>query len=74
MKYSITIKSKDDVMKLNEAATKENYPISVSTESLIVDARSLLALFALIGRQVSIVAPDHIDPDEFICFVKRISK
>lgn len=74
MRYSTTIKSKEDAIRLNEAATKENYPISVSADSTIIDARSLLALFTLIGCEVFVVAPDHINPTAFINFTKRISK
>lgn len=74
MRYSIKIKSKEDAIKLNEAATKEDYPISVSADSTIIDARSLLALFTLIGCEVFVVAPDHINPNSFINFTKRVFK
>ena len=38
MKYSITIKSKDDVMKLNEAATKEQSDIQQGDQDCSPDA------------------------------------
>ena len=68
------LEDKDDVIRLNREATKANCKINVSSDQIVIDARSLLALFALIGREVNLVAPDHANPDDFINFVKRISK
>jgi hypothetical protein len=58
---------------LNEMATKYDGKLTVNCGSTIVDARSLLALFALIGRQgIKLVAPDHENPNKFIEIVKKI--
>lgn len=74
MYSKIFLQDKNDVIKLNREATKTDCKINVSADMITVDARSLLALFALIGHEVNLIAPDHADPDEFINFVKRISK
>ena len=75
MSYQVNALSKTDILKLNKEATKEDYNISVSSGTITVDARSLLALFTLIGKNVTVNAPDHLnDPNVFVNFIKRISK
>ena len=74
MVYEIKLNSPKDVQNLNEAATKYDGNLTVNCGSIIVDARSLLALFALIGKQnIKLVAPDHDNPDKFAEVVKKIS-
>jgi hypothetical protein len=73
MVYEIHLSSPKDVKTLNEMATKYDGKLTVNCGSTIVDARSLLALFALIGRQgIKLVAPDHENPNKFIEIVKKI--
>lgn len=38
----------------------------------MVDAKSLLALFSLLGREASLVAPDGISPKQFQKVVDRM--
>ena len=72
MTAKVHIKSMEDVQNLNKVASKQDFNLSVSCGSVIVDARSLLALFTLIGSQVSIVAPDGVSPKEFVKSIKRM--
>ena len=73
MVYEIELNSPKDVQNLNEAAAKYDGNLTVNCGSTIVDARSLLALFALIGKQnIKLVAPDHDNPDKFAEVVKKI--
>lgn len=74
MVHPITLKTKEDVLRLNDLATKENFNLKVSTGSIIIDAKSLLALFALIGKKVNLVASDRTDPETFSHFIKKIVK
>ena len=63
MVHPITLKTKEDVLRLNDLATKENFNLKVSTGSIIIDAKSLLALFAeitnLCGSTLVIISPIH---------------
>ena len=74
MVHPITLKTKEDVLRLNDLATKENFNLKVSTGSIIIDAKSLLALFALIGKKVNLVTSDRTDPETFSHFIKKIVK
>lgn len=73
MTYPITLMTVNLARELNEAAVKENFNIKVSADSTIVDARSLLALFALIGKRVNLVVSDGADPKSFVRFAKRFT-
>ena len=73
MYYKIKLKNPNDVKQLNDIACDQNFDLTVSSGSTIVNARSILALFTLIGKSVSLVAPDHIDPDKFISLIKKLN-
>ena len=73
MTYPITVMTLSLAKELNEAAVKENFNIKVSADSTIVDARSLLALFTLIGKRVNLVVSDGADPKSFARFAKRFA-
>lgn len=72
MVYSTELKNKEDVLRLNKEATKNLIKILVESGSILVDARSLLALYALIGKKVKLIASDREDAKEFTNFVKRV--
>ena len=72
MTYTIQIDDKDDIMKLSEIASQQPFEINVSKGLVTVNAKSLLALFTLIGEKVNLVAPDHADPQQFIDAVKKM--
>lgn len=75
MVYEIKLASPKAVKDLNDAAFNYDGKLNVSCGSTIVDARSLLALFTLIGKKnIKLVAPDHDDPQKFIKFVKKFMK
>ena len=73
MFHPITIDGPEVAMKINKLATQEDYPIMINDSITSVDARSLLALFALIGRTVNLTAPDHIDTINFIKLIQKIN-
>ena len=72
MVYLTELKNKEDVLRLNREATKNLIKILVESGSILVDARSLLALYALIGKKVKLIASDREDAKEFVNFVKRV--
>lgn len=72
MVYSTELKNKEDVLRLNREATKNLIKILVESGSILVDARSLLALYALIGKKVKLIASDREDAKEFADFVKKV--
>jgi hypothetical protein len=71
MIYPITLRNKEDVIRLNEMATKEKFNLNVSNGSVVIDAKSLLALFSLIGKTVNLVTSDSTDPSQFRAFLKK---
>ena len=74
MTYPVKLRSVKDVRKLNEIASKQDFPMYVSDKNgtVFVDARSLLALFALVGRNINLVAPDHVNADDFLKVVRSL--
>jgi hypothetical protein len=73
MVFPITLNDKKDILRLNELATKESFSLKVSNGSIIIDAKSLLALFSLMGKTVNLDAPDSADPIRFKNFIKKIT-
>ena len=74
MTYPFKIETKEDLYKLSELASKEDFSIYLSTNSEIFDAKSLLALFNILGKEVSLTAPDHVESDKFSRFIEKLSK
>ena len=73
MVYEIKLDKLEDAKNLNDAALNYNGKLMVSCGSTMVDAKSILALFALIGRKnVKLVAPDHESPEKLSNFVKGL--
>lgn len=74
MIYPYKIETKDDLYRLSELASKEDFPVYITTEYGQLDARSLLALFTILGKEVNLVAPDHINGKDFVRFVNKLNK
>lgn len=62
MQSEIEIKSKEQVEKINRLACEAPYEVWLSTGTLMLDARSLLGLYALIGKRAHVVTEDDINP------------
>ncbi len=73
MIYPYKIENKDDLIKLSELASKEDFPIYISTLYGMLDARSVLALFTLLGKEINLVAPDHASGEEFVQFIEKLN-
>ena len=72
MVYPYKIETKEDLYRLSELASKEDYPIYISTDYGMLDAKSLLALFTILGKEVNLVAPDHANSKDFLTFVSKL--
>mgnify|MGYP003296852780 CR=1 FL=1 len=66
---SVKFETKEDLFRFSELASKQDFNIYIGTEYGQLDAKSLLALFTILGREVNIVAPDHASADKFIKFL-----
>ncbi len=62
MHPEIEIKDKAQVDKINRLATEVPYEVWLSTGTLMLDARSLLGLYALIGKRAKVVTEDDVNP------------
>lgn len=69
---TIEIKNKDQLERINRLASQAPYPVWLSMGNLRLDARSLLGLFAFIGKRAQLVAGDGVDPDQFEDLVARM--
>ena len=65
----VKFETKEDLLRFSELASKQDFNIYIGTEYGQLDAKSLLALFTILGREVNIVAPDHANADKFIKFL-----
>lgn len=74
MTYPFKIETREDLYRLSELASKEDFSIYLGTSSETFDAKSLLALFTILGKEVSLTAPDHIEPEKFIKFIDKLKK
>ena len=72
MIYPYKINTKEDLYRLSELASKEDYPIYISTSLGQLDAKSLLALFTILGKEVNLVAPDHANSEDFVRFIEKL--
>lgn len=68
----VSINSKEDVQRINRIACEQPFDMSLSSGSMIVDAKSLLALFNFVGKKTYIIAPDDINPNYFNKIIKRM--
>ena len=73
MVKKLDIKSKEQVEKINDLACHTPYEVWLSTDTLMLDARSLLGLYALIGKRVNVVTEDSVDPRSLDRLVDKMS-
>lgn len=73
MNRTIDIKTPEQVEKINRLACEAPYEVWLSTDTLMLDARSLLGLMALVGQRVHVVAEDDVDPKRFSRLVEKMA-
>ena len=72
MNRTIEIKTPEQVEKINRLACEAPYEVWLSTDTLMLDARSLLGLMALVGQRVHVVDEDDVDPKRFSRLVEKM--
>lgn len=73
MTRNIDIKSEEQVTRINRLACEAPYEVWLSTDTVMLDARSLLGLYALVGRQAKVVTEDDISPKAVDRLVEKMS-
>ncbi len=68
----IDIKDESQVEKINRLACEAPYEVWLSTDTVMLDARSLLGLFSLIGKRARVVAEDDVNPRQFSRLVSEM--
>lgn len=74
MVCEIDIKSKSQVEKISKLACKASYEVWLSADTVMLDARSLLGLFTLVGKKAHVIAEDDVDPRDFGKLVSRMAQ
>ena len=69
----IDIKTKDQAMKISELASEATYEVWLSTDTVMLDARSLLGILSLVGKRASVVAEDNVNPRSFSKLVDKMA-
>ena len=62
MTKEIEIKDARQVERINQLACEAPYEVWLHTDTVMLDARSLLGLFALIGKRAKVVTEDDVNP------------
>ena len=71
MVQPVVFKTKEDLFRFSELASKEDFPIYISTPYGQLDARSVLGLFTILNTNVNIVVGDHNSADKFSAFLNK---
>ncbi len=72
MTKEIEIKDARQVERINQLACEAPYEVWLHTDTVMLDARSLLGLFALIGQKASVVADDSVGARRFDRLVSKM--
>ena len=72
MVKELDIKDGAQVERINRLASEQPYEVWLSTSTVMLDARSLLGLYALVGQRVRVVAEDDVDPKRFNKLVSHL--
>ena len=69
----IDIKTKEQAVKISELASQAPYEVWLSTDTVMLDARSLLGLMALVGKRARVVVEDDVNPHSFSKLVDKMA-
>ena len=73
MTKTIEITSKSQVERINQLASEVPYEVWLSTDTVMLDARSLLGILSLVGKRASVVAEDNVNPRSFSKLVDKMA-
>jgi len=65
MERLIKIETTEKVQRICELATYSPYEVWLSVDGENLDARSILGLFSLVGKEAYVVVEDDVDRDSF---------
>lgn len=73
MYKNVLLKTKEDIQRLSDLVCNQPYEVYVHSndDTLMIDARSILALFALVGKRCRVVVEDYVDPKAFSKFINK---
>lgn len=74
MMKELTIRDSDQVARINQLASDAPYEVWLSTNVVMLDARSLLGLYTLVGKKVHVIAEDDVDPKRFAKLVSQMDR
>ena len=69
----IDIKTKEQAEKISDLASKAPYEVWLSTDTVMLDARSLLGILSLVGKRACVVAEDDVNPRSFSKLVDKMA-
>ena len=73
MTKTIEITSKSQVERINQLASEAPYEVWLSTDTVMLDARSLLGILSLVGKRAKVVAEDDVNPRSFGKLVDKMA-
>ena len=73
MTKSIQITDNSQVERISDLASKAPYEVWLSDDTVMLDARSLLGLFSLVGKKARVVASDNVNPKAFGKLVDKMA-
>ena len=73
MTRNIDIKSDEQINRIHRLACEAPYEVWLSTDTVMLDARSLLGLYALVGQRVHVVTEDDVNSRSLDRLVKKMS-
>jgi len=73
MTKTIQIKSREQAEKINDLACHTPYEVWMATDTVMLDARSLLSLLTLVGKRAKVVVEDDVNPHSFDRLVSRMA-
>ena len=73
MTRNIDIKSDEQINRIHRLACEAPYEVWLSTDTVMLDARSLLGLYALVGQRAKVVTEDSRDPKMVDRLVDKLS-
>ena len=72
MERLIKIETTEKVQRICELATYSPYEVWLSVDGENLDARSILGLFSLVGKEAYVVVEDDVDRDSFNKLMNQI--
>lgn len=73
MTRNIDIKNNEQIGRIHRLACQAPYEVWLSTDTVMLDARSLLGLYALVGQRAKVVTEDDLDPRAVDRLVEKMS-